>query len=123
VLGFDFAVGDLVFPGPHLIFRQNQVFLCGLASNAFSRLEKVSQSCRNQTHRTPAAEISIPRFGQFVGHANLSERRLVDRQLDDGLLDVILDPVLDTRFGAAHFFQSQLAAFLVQLLETIETIA
>ncbi len=60
-----------------------------------------------------------PVLSQLVGHADLPERRLINRQLDDGLLDVLLDAVLDTRLPTANYLQSQLtAALLVQLLET-----
>jgi hypothetical protein len=64
-----------------------------------------------------------PALGQFVGHAHLAQRRLLHRQLHDGFLNMLLDPVLDARLATADFLQRQLAAFLVQFLEAIEAVA
>jgi hypothetical protein len=60
---------------------------------------------------------------ELVGDPHLTERRLVDRHLNDGLLDRRIDAVLLDRFPLANFGQRQLAALLVQLLKAVETVA
>ena len=60
---------------------------------------------------------------QLVGDAHLAERRLLDRHLDDGLLDLRVDAVLLDRLAPRHLGQRQIAAFLVELLKAIEAVA
>src|SRR5436305_4136862 len=41
----------------------------------------------------------------------------------EGFLNLLLDTVLDARLAAANLFQSQIAMFLRQLVESVETVA
>ena len=60
------AVGLLFFPRLlqrlQLLFGENQISWAALASKAFSRLRKVSRSCRSQIERTPPGETKTPCF-------------------------------------------------------------
>ena len=60
---------------------------------------------------------------QVVGDAHLAPGRLLDRQGDDGLLDLRRHSVLQDRLAARQLLQSELAAFVVKLLEAIEAVA
>src|SRR6185369_3188266 len=60
---------------------------------------------------------------EFVRHPHLSEGRLINRQGDDGLLDLRCHAVLQDRFAPRDLLQGQLPTFVVELLEAIEAVA
>ena len=78
-------------------------FSCAdFASKALRRLRKVSRSWRSQTQRTPPGEMKTPRCLSSFPRAHLTVSGLLDRQRDDGLLDFIVDAVLDDRLLPAE---------------------
>ena len=62
-------------------------------------------------------------LSEFIGYTDLSVSGLFHSHIQDGLLDVWLHAVLQDRLAPADLFQCQLAAFFVQLLETIEAVS
>src|SRR5262249_13088782 len=64
-----------------------------------------------------------PALHQFIGHADLTEGRLLDRQHYDGVLDLLRHAVLQYRLLPADFLQGQFTALLLELLEAVEAIA
>src|SRR5262249_32867523 len=64
-----------------------------------------------------------PALAQLVGHPYLAEGRLLDRQRDDGVLDLLRYAVLQHRLLAADLLQCQLASRLVELLEPVKAVA
>src|SRR5262249_42554956 len=59
---------------------------------------------------------------ELVGHADLTEGRLLDRQRYDGVFDLLRHAVLQHRLLAADLLQRQFAALLVQLLKPVEAV-
>src|SRR5262249_44838507 len=64
-----------------------------------------------------------PALPQFVGNANLPEGWLLNSERNDGVLDLLGDTVLQHRLLAADLLQRPLAAFVVEFLEAVETVA
>jgi len=54
----------------------------------------------------------VPALPQFVGDADLAEGRLLERQRNDRVLDLLGHAILQHRFLAADLLQCQFAAFL-----------
>ena len=128
MLGFDLPVRFLLLFGflhrSHLRFGENPARLLsefGLQSfqPALESLEVVAQP--DTPHPCRGDKRSAP--GQFVGNPHLAVSGLLDGHRDDCLLDVGLHPVLQHRLALADFFQRQLAAFFVELFETVKAIA
>jgi hypothetical protein len=64
-----------------------------------------------------------PALPQFVGHAQLPECRLLERERNDRVFDLLSYAVLQHRLLAADLLQRQLAACIVKLLEAVEAVA
>jgi hypothetical protein len=77
----------------------------------------VSKSWRSQTQRTPAGETTSP------CDAHLAERRLLGRESDDRVFDLLGHAVLQHGLLAADLCQRQLAAFLLKFLKAVEAVA
>ena len=77
-----------------------------------------------QPHAThPGRRDHKPTLAQFVGDTQLTKRWLLERELNNGLLDLLGHPILQHRLLAADLLQRQLAALIVQLFETVEAVA
>src|SRR5262249_4933393 len=63
------------------------------------------------------------RLPQFVGDADLAEGRLLERQRNDRVLDLLGTRDSSARVLAADLLQCQFAAFIVELLEAVEAVA
>ena len=64
-----------------------------------------------------------PTFPQFVGDTDLTERRLLDGERNDGVFDLLRHAILQHGLLAADLLQSKVPAFVVKLLEAIEAVA
>jgi hypothetical protein len=60
---------------------------------------------------------------QLIGHPQLAERGLLQRQGHHRLLNARIDAVLQARLAAGHLLQGDLATFFVQLFEPVEAVA
>src|SRR5215831_14478398 len=67
------------------------------------------------------AEQTLPL--QRLRDPDLAPGRLLDRRRHHGPLDLRRRPVAQDGLTAADFLQSQLAAFVIQLLEAVEAVA
>ena len=89
------------------------MFLGGLG---FERLQPLAK--RFQIMTEPDAANARGRneetaLGQFVRYTHLAQSRLLQGHLDNGLFDLVLDPILRTRLASADLAQCQLAALVV----------
>ena len=82
----------------------------------------VSRSWRSQTQRTPAGETVSPRFLNSLA-IRTCRCRLLNGECHNGVFNVLRHAVLQHRLLAADLLQRQIAAFVVQLLETVEAVA
>lgn len=62
-------------------------------------------------------------LAQFLRYLRLAPGRLLDGDLDDGFLDLGVDPVLQDRLSAADFLEGEFASGLVDILEAVEAVA
>src|SRR5262245_43534034 len=112
-----------LFQRDDLRLGQHQALLGALG---FQRLEPLVHSLQvvAQPHTAHGGggdrEPALP---ELVGHADLTESRLLDRQRYDGILDLLRHAVLQHRFLAADFLQRQFATLVVELLEPVEAVA
>src|SRR5918993_2599901 len=64
-----------------------------------------------------------PTLSEFIGDADLTKGRLLDRKRNDGGFDLLRHTVLQHRLLASDLLQRQLAAFVIEFLEAVEAIA
>src|SRR5262249_42796750 len=64
-----------------------------------------------------------PALPQLVGTAQLTEGRLLERERNDGLLDLLGHPILQHWLLAADLLQRQFPAAVVELFEAIKAVA
>ena len=77
-----------------------------------------------QPHAThPGRRDHKPTLAQFVGDTQLTKRWLLERELNNGLLDLLGHPILQHRLLAADLLQRQLPATVVELLEVVKAVA
>jgi hypothetical protein len=65
----------------------------------------------------------VAKLPHFVGDADLAKGRLVQRKLNDPRRDLGRGPVRQDRLLAGDFLQGELAAFVIELLESVEAVA
>ena len=82
----------------------------------------VERSCRSHTERTPKGEMLMPRLRSSFDTRTCPKAGLLDRQGNDGLLDLRCHAVLQDGFAPRDLLQGQLPAFVVELLEAIEAV-
>jgi hypothetical protein len=70
----------------------------------------VSKSCRSHTQTHAGRRDHKPALPQFVGNAQLPECRLLERERNDHVFDLLSYAVLQHRLLAADLLQRQLAA-------------
>src|SRR5262249_740481 len=63
-----------------------------------------------------------PALPQLVGNAQLTEGRLLERERNDGLLDLLEHPILQHWLLAADLLQRQFPAAVVELFEAIKAV-
>jgi|GEM_PF-2845007 len=116
-------VGLGLFQGGDLRLGEDQPFLRHLG---FERLQPMLHGRKvvAQPDRAHAeGRYADALLGQFVGDPRLAPGRLLDRHGDHRRLDLGRDPVLQQRLAPRHLLQGQFAAFVVKVLEAIETVA
>ena len=125
--GLELAVRLLVGLGllqrGELALGEDEALLRHLGLQRLQPVLHGSRSWRRQIERTPEGRDRHAALQQIVGDAHLAPGRLLDRQGDDGLLDLRRHPVLQDRLAARQLLQSELAAFVVKLLEAVEAVA